>query len=447
MEETNTSTETMTAPEVNLDTLETILDSEPAVADETPAFNLELAHFDSEKDEDLFWQAKTGLDYDTLSGAIETVIFMSDRPVPLLKIKSLIAPEIPLRSIHLALTKLQEGYEERHHGLRLVEVAEGYQFRTKATYSKYVQEMFKVGSIMMTPTALEVLAIIAYKQPVSKTEIDKIRGVDSGHIVRALMDKRLVKMVGRSEEMGRPSLFATTPEFLEVFNLPNVEALPSMHELEAMATSGVGKISDIKGLVNSGEKGKFTFDEFSELESLSESIKNIASDTDFTKSLRLEDRRRVDQAGAPVKTAFELLEEFVLRELIAKEMRASVESNPLVAAEPQVVSDLTAGPYNTPSAEDDFQMIDLETGEAIKQDSDFDDLFATNNPEDERALADALDEAFERLGAPKSGTLPELSEELSLDESEENIEEITQSIVESGKELDLDLSFMQKSDS
>ncbi|HLT22853.1 MAG TPA: SMC-Scp complex subunit ScpB, partial [Bacteriovoracaceae bacterium] len=156
-------------------------------------FQLDVSFFDEKEQEDMLWQARTGLNPATLCGAIETIIFMSDKPISIQKIKAQIDPELPLRVIHESLSRLQAGYEEKHHGIRLVEVAEGYQFRTKATYSKFVQNLFKVNSLVLTPTALEVLAIIAYKQPVSKTEVEKIRGVDSSHIIRALMDKRLVK--------------------------------------------------------------------------------------------------------------------------------------------------------------------------------------------------------------------------------------------------------------
>ncbi len=202
---------------------------------------------DSIVSDEVLWQARTGLNSDTLCGAIETIIFMSDKPVSIQKIKALIDVAMPLKVIHEALQRLQAEYEQKHHGLRLLEVAEGYQYRTKATYSKYVQDIFKINSLVLSPTALEVLAILAYKQPCSKVEVDKIRGVDSGHIVRALMDKRLVRVVGRSDELGRPVLYGTTPEFLEVFNLPDLAALPPEHELDEMSrASNVGKIADIK---------------------------------------------------------------------------------------------------------------------------------------------------------------------------------------------------------
>src|SRR5690606_33214911 len=247
--------------------VETVAMEEISVVEpENDEFALDLSHYDEKEQADMLWQARTGLNPATLCGAIETIIFMSDKPISIQKIKAQIDPELPLRVIHESLSRLQAGYEVKHHGIRLVEVAEGYQFRTKATYSKFVQNLFKLNSLVLTPTALEVLAIIAYKQPVSKTDVEKIRGVDSSHIIRALMDKRLVKITGRSEELGRPSLFGTTEEFLEVFNLADISGLPPEYELEEMATKNtVGAITDIKSVVFRGDAKKFNMDEFEEL--------------------------------------------------------------------------------------------------------------------------------------------------------------------------------------
>ncbi len=335
-------------------------------------FELELAHFDPEKQEDQIWKARTGLNEETLCGAIETIVFMSDRPVALQKIKNMIDEDLPLRVLHTAIARLQEEYEKKHHGLRLAEVAEGYQFRTKATYAKYVQDLFKVNKLELSPTALEVLAIIAYKQPVAKTEVEKIRGVDSSHIVRALMDKRLVKVAGRSEDVGRPVLYATTPEFLEVFNLPDLGSLPPEHELETMVEDGIGKIEDIKGIVSLGDKERFVFDEIDELDQLAETIKSINPETDFTLSLKVEDKKRTSSEGEVVKTAFDLLEEFVNNKQVSNENLAACASEMISAfIDPSVISDLEAGPFNVPTDEDeDFQMIDLDTGEAIEFDED-----------------------------------------------------------------------------
>lgn len=423
--------------------------------------------------DELLWQARTGLNPDTLCGAIETIIFMSDKPVSIQKIKALIDEDMPLKIIHEALQRLQAEYEQKHHGLRLLEVAEGYQYRTKATYSKYVQDIFKINSLVLSPTALEVLAILAYKQPVSKVEVDKIRGVDSGHIVRALMDKRLVKVVGRSDELGRPVLYGTTPEFLEVFNLPDLSALPPEHELDEMSrASSVGKIADIKTLVHDGDKARFKFDEIDELDELSEAIKNIASETDFTASLKVEEKKRLSSEGEEIKSAFDLLEEFVNKRLISEQNKQALESMLTTnVIEPKVIDDLEAGPFNVPELDEEgeeFQMIDLDTGLPIEDLADFaeeddgegfdDSLIADGEYDivvdlefdteetEEEALSKALDAAFENLtGESLGGRLSD--EEFAfggeLEERNKELDALTDVVIERGQDLDLDLSFLK----
>lgn len=416
---------------------------------------MELDYLDDDKQEDKLWQARTGLDFETLCGAIETVIFMSDKPVAINKIKALIDEDMPLRVIHESLTRLQEEYESRHHGLRLVEVAEGYQFRTKATYSKYVQDLFKVNSLVLSPTALEVLAIIAYKQPVSKTEVDKIRGVDSGHIVRGLMDKRLVRVVGRSNEMGRPVLYGTTPEFLEVFNLANLDELPPEHELEEQIENNVGKISDIKNIVHDGDKERFVFDEIGELDDLANSIKNIQADTDFTAALKNQEKAKLKGSAEPQgeeaekatpRTAFDILEDYVSKQLIININTEATESEMMsTSADPQVISDLTAGPFNTPEPEEEeeeeFQMIDLDTGLPIVDDEIVGEDLLKSGEDEAAELARALDEAFEKLtGDSLEGELG-LRED-NLDQKEDELLQKVDQISKEAKDLDLDLDFL-----
>jgi segregation and condensation protein B len=435
------------------------------------------AELESIVSDEILWQARTGLNSDTLCGAIETIIFMGDKPVSIQKIKTLIDPEMPLKVIHEALLRLQAEYEQKHHGLRLLEVAEGYQYRTKATYSKYVQDIFKINSLVLSPTALEVLAIITYKQPCSKVEVDKIRGVDSGHIVRALMDKRLVRVTGRSDELGRPVLYGTTAEFLEVFNLPDLSALPPEHELDEMSrATNVGKIADIRTLVKDGDKARFKFDEIEELDQLSESIKNIASETDFTASLKVEEKKRISENGVEVKSAFDLLEEFVNKRLISEQNKQAIESLLTTnVIDPKIIDDLEAGPFNVPhDDEEDFQMIDLDTGLPISFDSDegfdesdlieldedgnydsglnedeFDlivDLDFDKEETEEEALSKALDEAFSNLtGESLESRLSD--EEFAfggvLEEKSQELDEVTDNAIREAQELDLDLSFLK----
>jgi len=416
-------------------------------------FEFETSFFDDEKQEDMLWMARTGLDIETLCGAIETIIFMSDRPISIQKIKVFIDNELPLRVIHSALETLQDSYEVKTHGIRLVEVAQGYQFRTKATFSKYVQDLFKVNSLVLTPSALEVLAIVAYKQPLSKSEVGKIRGVDSSHLIKALMDKRLVKIVGRSKDLGHPSVYGTTPEFLEVFNLATIDDLPPEHELDDMiGQAEVGRISDIRTVVSTGDKRAFVFDEMEELEKLSANIKNISADTTFTKDLKVAEKRRINSDGEEVKSAFDLLEEFVDKEKVKHANIDSSESEMMIqATDPKIISNLEDGPFNLPEAEEDFEMIDLDTGEIIKSFEESEDVeteISVETGAEVAMLFEESDDLDDELSAAFSKLMDEridISEDTFEDDFErlENqIDEVTQNSVQEAEDLDIDLSFL-----
>ncbi len=402
--------------------------------DDSDLFALDA--FSEEEQEDMLWQAKTGLNFDTLCAAIETIIFMSDRPITLQKIKSYIDADMPLRVLHDSIARLQEEYERNHHGLRLQEVAEGYQFRTKAIYSRFVLDMFKITSLQLTPTALEVLAIIAYRQPVSRQEVDKIRGVDSSHIVRALMDKRLVKITGRSEELGKPVVYGTTSEFLEVFNLRSISDLPPEYELEEMsAHNEVGAIRDIREIIQSSDaKRKFSFNDVEELDSLKDTIQSILTDTDFTKSLKKENdpTSKTGEEGVetPRRSAFDILEDFVNREEVANINMQALDSELLTSiVEARVV---------------DLQKVEglLNAPEPLSEE---DDLFArTQHEGEEDSLPrEAISDLREMRSEEASDVLEEEfhSAEQSLDEEMDKIDSLTEKIQEEAQNLDINLNF------
>ncbi len=413
-------------------------------AETPPEFALDVAFFDEKSQEDMLWQARTGLNVDTLCGAIETIIFMSDRPISIQKIKAQIDTELPLRVIHESLTKLQAGYEEKFHGIRLVEVAEGYQFRTKATYSKFVQNLFKINSLVLTPTALEVLAIIAYKQPVSKNDVEKIRGVDSSHIIRALMDKRLVQITGRSEELGRPSLFGTTSEFLEVFNLADINALPPEYELEEMATKNtIGTIADIKSVVFRGENNnRFTVDEFEELDKLSENIQHIPSDTIFTALLKSEEKRKTDGETIVRKSAFDILEDFVNKEASLRQNQLATASNTLmnVVEARSVDISLEGVIFNAPVIDEEFEA--LRAQDMAEIDAQEEKMKAQAFAFEAESLEAALDKVFADMVAGEK--LEEGEMEFAVDGEEENLDASIGEAIEKARDLDIDLAFLNE---
>jgi segregation and condensation protein B len=174
------------------------------------------------------------LDLREMESCIEALLFMSERPLSANKLRELLGPEMSLHYFQEALTNLQTRYARFSHGIELAEIAHGYQFRTKPIRVALAKKLAKVQTQRLSTGAMESLAIVAYKQPVLKDDIDKIRGVDSSHFIRGLLDKKLIKIVGRSELPGRPMLYATSNEFLEIFSLKSLDALPPLKELESM---------------------------------------------------------------------------------------------------------------------------------------------------------------------------------------------------------------------
>lgn len=184
------------------------------------------------------------LDLSELESCIEALLFMVDKPMSAKKLHEHLGPEMPLHLFQEALTRLKGRYQRLHHGIELVEIANGYQFRTKPVRAALAKKLAKVTTQRLSTGAMESLAIVAYKQPCLKDDIDKIRGVDSSHFIRGLLDKKLIKIAGRSELPGRPMLYETTQDFLELFSLKNLEALPSLREIESMVPGSQGGAHD-----------------------------------------------------------------------------------------------------------------------------------------------------------------------------------------------------------
>jgi segregation and condensation protein B len=184
------------------------------------------------------------LDLAEMESCLETLLFMMDKPAPVAKLRELLGPEMSLNVFQEALTSLQKRYEAVSHGIELVQVAGGYQFRTKPGRAALAKKLARIQVQRLSSGAMETLAIVAYKQPVLKDEIDKIRGVDSSHFIRGLLDRKLIQISGRSELPGRPMLYSTTQDFLELFGLKELAAMPSLREIEQMVPSSQVKTGD-----------------------------------------------------------------------------------------------------------------------------------------------------------------------------------------------------------
>lgn len=176
-------------------------------------------------------------DLDDIQSCIEALLFVSDKPLSVRKLKEMIGPDFPEKLFRSAAESLMSRYQGPEHGIELVEVAGGIQFRTKPAKADVVRLLAKVQTHRLSRGAMESLAIVAYKQPVLKEDIDKVRGVDSSHFIRTLLEKKLIQISGRSELPGRPIVYTTTQDFLEIFGLSDLGALPPLRELEDMVPS------------------------------------------------------------------------------------------------------------------------------------------------------------------------------------------------------------------
>jgi len=168
-----------------------------------------------------------------LKGLLEALLFVTPQPLSLHALKKLI-PEEEGRRIREALEELKREYERDDRGIQLVEVAGGYQLRTRSQYAPWIRRLKKVRPLRLSQAALETLAIVAYRQPLTRGEIEEIRGVDSGWVIGSLMEKGLIRPVGRKEGPGRPLLYGTTERFLEVFGLKDLKSLPTLKEIEEL---------------------------------------------------------------------------------------------------------------------------------------------------------------------------------------------------------------------
>jgi segregation and condensation protein B len=166
---------------------------------------------------------------------LEALIFVSPTPLSLKKILEVLGEGFPQKDIEAALRELQIEYETPERGIYLQEVAEGLQFRTKPRHSEWIKLLKKITPSRLSRAALETLAIIAYKQPVTRGDMEHLRGVEVDGIVRTLLEKNLIRIVGRKEVPGRPILYGTTQRFLELFELKDLSSLPSLEEIKKLS--------------------------------------------------------------------------------------------------------------------------------------------------------------------------------------------------------------------
>jgi segregation and condensation protein B len=202
----------------------------------------ELAEFDSVEIEDVEILAPEQVD-----SILESLLFATDKPISLATLKaSFKGTQVKTDDLRAAIERIAMIYQGGTHGFELLEIGSGYQFRTKTENIKFLTRAVKPRSFRLSGPALEVLSIVAYKQPVVKSEIDDIRGVESGHVLRALMEKALIGFEGKSDLPGKPMQYGTSKRFLEIFGMRNLKELPTLSQIDELLPDGIGDENDVE---------------------------------------------------------------------------------------------------------------------------------------------------------------------------------------------------------
>ena len=162
---------------------------------------------------------------------LESLFFVSDSPIRLETLVEIL-PESNKEAILEGIRQIQSEYGDYSRGIELQEIAGGFQFRTKPGWAGWVHRLKKAKTVKLSQAALETLAIVAYRQPIIRPVVEEIRGVDSGSVLRTLLEKGLIKITGRKELPGRPIVYGTTKVFLELFSLNSLSDLPKLQEIQ-----------------------------------------------------------------------------------------------------------------------------------------------------------------------------------------------------------------------
>ncbi len=205
-----------------------------------------------------------------LLAVIEGLLFVTDRPLSLADICSALSaeevtPEVVESAIELLVDRHSGGTDEGR-GFKLVAVGEdGWQFRTAGEVTPWLADFTGLRPVRLSRAALETLAIVAYRQPCTRAEIEAVRGVDTGGVLRALLDRGLLRLAGRRNDPGRPNVYASTQEFLDVFGLTSIREMPNLREFTMLGEEDIEAVSALFGDV---EESQLTMEEFAQRRAL-----------------------------------------------------------------------------------------------------------------------------------------------------------------------------------
>ncbi|XGC82466.1 SMC-Scp complex subunit ScpB [Bdellovibrio bacteriovorus] len=276
-------------------------EAEMSANDDVSVEGTELDGFDSAEIEEVEF-----VEEERLESIVESVLFASDRPVSLASLKLLFkGTNIRTDKIRRALDQLAVEYAGGRRGVTLEEVPGGYQLRTKIDNMEFLKRTLKARQFKLSGPALEVLSIVAYKQPTVKAEVDEIRGVESGHLLRALMEKNLVCFEGKSELPGRPMQYGTTKKFLEIFGLRSLKELPTLTQIDELLPEGIDEVqaeekptlASITDTMSETFNGSYSQGE-EELMKIQSQLEDIATTSNFFEEEKRRQAEKRDQERA-----------------------------------------------------------------------------------------------------------------------------------------------------
>ena len=226
-----------------------------------------------------------------LRGLLEALLFVTDRPIKVADLADVARAEY--KECRVILEELAASYRADARGFQLDELAGGWQLRTSATFAPFVREMTAQKPVKLTRAQVETLAIIAYRQPVTRPEIEDVRGVDAGPVVKLLLDRDLVRVLGKKDEPGRPLLYGTTSNFLQFFGLKSLRDLPTLREFSELSDESketvereLGEVmpEGPKETIGDASVAAADFDPIADAESRGASNESSASPTDGAES-------------------------------------------------------------------------------------------------------------------------------------------------------------------
>jgi segregation and condensation protein B len=170
----------------------------------------------------------------SLKTIVESLLFVHDQPLTLDRL-ALLLEEHERSDIRIALDELMQEYGAAERGIVLAQVAGGYQLRSRPENADYIRRLTKSRGVKFSQSALETLSIVAYRQPVTRAEVEYLRGVDSGGVLKTLLEKKLLRILGKKDVPGKPLIYGTSREFLELFSLKDINSLPTLKEIQELA--------------------------------------------------------------------------------------------------------------------------------------------------------------------------------------------------------------------